>query len=58
MCEQLRSAALNLEQSAKAAHEAGGTNAPQDMQSTVQARHAELRQASQNYMAMLQGLGI
>lgn len=58
MCGQLRNAAMNLEQAAKQTHEAGGTLAPQALQSAVQTRHAELQQATQSYMAMLQTLNI
>jgi HPt (histidine-containing phosphotransfer) domain-containing protein len=58
MCGQLRTAAMKLEQTAKQAHEAGGTTAPADLQAQVQLGHVELQQAAQNYMVMLQSLGI
>ena len=58
MCGQLRTAAMNLEQTSKQVHEAGGTSAPQDSQAQVQLRYAELQVAVQNYMEVLKTLGI
>lgn len=58
MCGQLRLTAMNLEQTAKQAHEAGGVLAPPELQAQVQTRHNELQHAAQNYMVMLQQLGI
>lgn len=58
MCGELRAAAMNLEQTSKQTHEAGGTLAPPEMQAMVQTRHTEMQVAAQNYMAMLQSLGI
>ena len=58
MCGQLRQAALNLEQAAKQAHEAGGTSSPQEMQAVVQTRHTELKQATQTFISFIQSLGV
>lgn len=58
MCGQLRTAAMNLESAAKAAHESGGSAAPPDAQANVQKGIAELQQAAQNYANFLQSAGI
>ncbi|GAX21027.1 hypothetical protein FisN_1Lh301 [Fistulifera solaris] len=58
MCGQLRTAAMNLEQTSKQVHEAGGTSAPQDIQAQVQLRYSELQVAVQNYMELLKTLNI
>jgi HPt (histidine-containing phosphotransfer) domain-containing protein len=58
MCHQLRGAAMQLEQAANAAHEAGGAAAPHDLQSNVQARFGDLQVAAQNYLSFLQSIGV
>jgi len=58
MCNQLRQSALQLEQAAKKAHEAGGTAAPAELQSAVQTQYNNLSQAAQNYTAFLQSIGV
>jgi HPt (histidine-containing phosphotransfer) domain-containing protein len=58
MCGQLRSAAMALEDSARATQDAGGTSAPAQMQQTVQAHVGQLQMAAQNYVAFLQSIGI
>ena len=58
MCNQLRQSALQLEQAAKQAHEAGGTAAPAELQSAVQTQYNNLSQAAQNYTAFLQSIGV
>jgi HPt (histidine-containing phosphotransfer) domain-containing protein len=58
MCHQLRTAAMQLEQAASVAHEAGGVAAPQDLQTAVQVRFGDLQQAAQNYAVFLQSIGV
>jgi len=58
MCQTLRMAAANLEQAASAAHDAGETAAPSNVQANVQARFVELQQAAQMYLNFVQSIGI
>jgi HPt (histidine-containing phosphotransfer) domain-containing protein len=58
MCHQLRTAAMQLEQAASVAHDAGGVTAPPDLQSAVQVRFGDLQQATLNYLAFLQSIGV
>lgn len=58
MCGQLRTTAMQLEQTASMAHDAGGTSAPPDVQASVQARFAELQLAAQAYLTFLQSIGV
>jgi len=58
MCQQLRLAAMQLEQAASAAHEAGETAAPSNIQANVQTRVSELQLAVQSYLNFVQSLGI
>jgi len=58
MCQKLRMAAMNLEDAARAAHEAGETAAPSNIQANVQARFGEMQQAVQGFLNFLQSIGI
>jgi HPt (histidine-containing phosphotransfer) domain-containing protein len=58
MCHQLRTAAAQLEQAASVAHDAGGVAAPPDLQAAVQVRFGDLQQATLNYLAFLQSIGV
>jgi len=58
MCQQLRMTAMQLEQAASAAHDAGETAAPSNIQANVQARFGDLQQAVQSYLQFVQSLGI
>lgn len=57
MCNQLRTASMNLEQAASAAHEAGNAITPAQIQS-VQQHYTDLQQAGQNYYSFLQSIGV
>lgn len=58
MCNQLRFTAMQLEQVANEAHDAGEQAAPPDLQASVHARFADLQQAAQNYVGFMQSIGI
>lgn len=58
MCGPLRAAAMQLENSARAAHEQGETSAPPDVQAAVQTAHVNLQQAAQNFVAFLFSIGL
>ena len=58
MCGALRTAAMQLEDSARAAHEQGETASPADVQASVQAAHRNLQQAAQNFVAFLFSIGV
>jgi HPt (histidine-containing phosphotransfer) domain-containing protein len=55
MCAQLRTAAMQLEQAAAAAHESGGEGAEME---TVREKCTELKTAVDNYHAFLYSIGI
>jgi HPt (histidine-containing phosphotransfer) domain-containing protein len=58
MCAQLRATAMALEQAANQCHEQGGKAAPAPVQAAVQTAYADLKQAAQNYVAYLTGIGV
>uniref|UniRef100_A0A7S3L651 HPt domain-containing protein n=1 Tax=Amphora coffeiformis TaxID=265554 RepID=A0A7S3L651_9STRA len=58
MCGALRTASMQLEDSARAAHEQGETASPPDVQAAVQAAHRNLQQAAQNFVAFLFSIGL
>jgi HPt (histidine-containing phosphotransfer) domain-containing protein len=57
MCNQLRTASMNLEQTANAAHESGNSITPLQQQ-TVQQCYVELQQAGQQFYTFLQSIGV
>jgi len=58
MCQQLRRAATMLEDAARCAHDQGEAASPLSMQQAVQQGIANLKQATQNFFAYLQSMGI
>ena len=58
MCDQLRVAAKNLEDAARAVHEQGESQAPAPLQQQVQQAILDMKQAFNNYLAALQSKGI
>lgn len=58
MCGPLRTASMQLEESARVAHEHGETAAPPDVQAAVQAAHRNLQQAASNFVAFLFSIGV
>jgi hypothetical protein len=58
MCQQLRTAALQLETAARECHAAGGTASPPAMQQLVQQRFVELQTAAKNFSQFLQSIGV
>ena len=58
MCGQLRSTAMELEQAARTAHEAGGMSAPAPIQQKVQEAMNQLQVAVQQLKVYLQSLGL
>ena len=57
MCNQLRMAAMNLEQTSSAAHEQGAHLQPAQ-RAAVEARVNDLNVAAQQYVAFLQSIGV
>lgn len=58
MCGPLRTASMQLEESARAAHEQGEASSPPDVQAAVQTAHRNLQQAAQNFVAFLFSIGL
>ena len=59
MCGPLRQAAMRLEEAARAAHGATGTNnVSPEQKAAVQAAYTGLQQAAQAYVAFLQSIGV